>query len=233
MECAVELAKQTAVAMEQCPPPEGTKTKILERGGSTTKQQLVSNNPFPIEQCERANCGMCSHEASRGMCYKANVGYVYTCIRCEAIRKQQLDAGKPESDTVAYKYVGETSRTAFTRHLQHLSKYRTSSNNPDMRRKPDEEEEATGGTFMWSHTRDHHYGAIGPGNGSADYKLEIEGVFRDTMTRQIDEAVRMRSRGWGEEQRRSPSTETPRCVLMNGKEAFYKPKIVQTIFKQL
>ena len=86
---------------------------------------------------------------------------------------------------------------------------------------------------MWSHTRDHHDGAIGPGNGSADYKLEIEGVFRDTMTRQIDEAVRMRSRGWGEEQRRSPSTETPRCVLMNGKEAFYKPKIVQTIFKQL
>ena len=57
-------------------------------------------------------------------------------------------------------------------------------------------------------------------------------MFRDTMTRQIDEAVRMRSRGWGEQAQRR-NAGTAKCVLMNGKEAFYKPKIVQTIFKQL
>ena len=171
-------------------------------------------------------------EASQGKCYKANVGYLYTCIRCEATRKQQLDDGTPATDTVTYKYVGETSRTVFTRHLQHLSKYRTSYNNPQMRRIPEDEEEAPGGTFMWSHTRDHHDGDIGPENGSTDYKVEVERVFRDTMTRQIDEAVRMRSRGWGEQAQRR-NAGTAKCVLMNGKEAFYKPKIVQTIFKQL
>ena len=98
--------------------------------------------------------------------------------------------------------------------LGHRSKYR----NQDNRQPSQEEEEEVGGTFMWSHARDHHGGSLGPDEGAKDFKMEFEGSFRDPMSRQVDEAVRMRLCG---------------CELMNGKGEYYQPKTVQTIFKQL
>ena len=87
---------------------------------------------------------------------------------------------------------------------------------------------------MWSHTRDYHGGEIGPNGGSTDYGLAIEGTFRDTMSRQIDEDVRMRRSGWGEDalRRSDLNRDSPRCVLMNGKGEYFKPKIIETIFRQ-
>ena len=62
--------------------------------------------------------------------------------------------------------------------------------------------------------------------------LETLDQMRDTMTRQVDEDIRMRLNGWGQhEQNRGESS--PVCVLMNSKTAFYNPKSVQTIFLQL
>ena len=57
---------------------------------------------------------------------------------------------------------------------------------------------------MWSHARDHHEGQLGPDGGAGDYVLRVDGVFRDTMTRQVDEDTRMR-------------LIDTNCVLMNGK----------------
>ena len=213
-----KLARQTADAMKRCPPPEGTKSKIQERGGSTVQRQLVRSNPFPREECGREDCGMCAQKASKGMCYKSNVGYSYVCNRCEFARNQQMERGATDEQTTAYKYIGETGRTPYTRHLWHMSKYRSKYRNQDNRQPSQEEEEEVGGTFMWSHARDHHGGSLGPDEGAKDFKMEFEGSFRDPMSRQVDEAVRMRLCG---------------CELMNGKGEYYQPKTVQTIFKQL
>ena len=178
---------------------------------------------------------MCLQEPSKGMCFKSSVGYIYSCNRCEQKRKEEIDTGTPIEDTTEYRYVGETSRTAYTRHLQHLQKYRSKERNQDKRQPAQDQEDDGSGTFMWSHTRDCHGGSLGQEDGSKDYKLEIEGTFRDTMSRQIDEDVRMRGRGWGEDcmtRQRRDIPAAPKCVLMNGKSEYFKPKSIQTIFKQ-
>ena len=85
-----------------------------------------------------------------------------------------------------------------------------------------------------SHARDHHGGEMGADGGSLDYSMVVEGVFRDTLSRQIDEDVRMRRTGWGEDALNTSEVpgDSPRCILMNGKGEYFKPKIIQTIFKQ-
>ena len=62
--------------------------------------------------------------------------------------------------------------------------------------------------------------------------MSQNGIFNDTMTRQVDEDVRMRLSGWGANRICRKNSE-PQCVLMNSKTAFFNPKSVQTIFKQL
>ena len=234
-----QLARQTAEAMSKCPPPDGTKTKIVEMGGSAVQHQLVAADPFPREDCGRRECGLCQHEGCRGLCYKPSVAYSYTCTRCEVCRQQEIEDGNPVEATTVYKYIGESSRTPYTRHTQHLKKYRAAHRNKDNERgqptKGDEEEEA-GGSFMWPHARDHHGGCLGPDEGASDYKLKVEGFFRDTLARQVDEDVRMRQSGWGDDQmaRRltNSTTPAPQCELMNGRGEYFQPKTVRTIFKQ-
>ena len=48
-----------------------------------------------------------------------------------------------------------------------------------------------GVTLMLYHATDHHVGLLGLGDGVGYYKLEVEGVFRDLMTRQVGEDARM------------------------------------------
>ena len=82
---------------------------------------------------------------------------------------------------------------------------------------------------------DHHGGSLGPDDGARDYMLEMEGSFRDPMSRQVDEDVRMRMCGWGQDsmQRQGRTETAQKCVLMNGKGEYFKPKSVRTIFQQL
>ena len=57
---------------------------------------------------------------------------------------------------------------------------------------------------MRSHARDHHEGCLGPDDGAGDFIVKVEWVFRDMMTRQVDEDTRMRM-------------FDPDCILMNGR----------------
>ena len=227
-----QLAKNTAEAMAKCPPPLETKTKVVEQGGSTVGNQLIRSNPFPRNHCNRVHCGLCHEGGSKGKCYRANIGYEYVCKRCEEKNKQEIENGTSINLVTSFKYIGETSRTAFTRHNQHQSKYKTSSRQRDKYTREKEEAGETTGTFMWSHTRDYHGGVLGPEDGKNDYIMSQNGIFNDTMTRQVDEDVRMRLSGWGANRICRKNSE-PQCVLMNSKTAFFNPKSVQTIFKQL
>ena len=227
-----QLAQRTNEALVNCPPPDGTKTKVLEQGGCTVGRQLIKSNPFPKSHCDRRECGLCQGNGSSGRCYQPSVGYEYVCSRCELSRQEEIQNGTRAELTKTYRYIGETSRTTFTRHTQHLSKYRSASKNKERYSREKEEEGETSGTFMWSHTRDHHAGNLGPDEGSMDFEMSLNGVFQDTMTRQVDEDIRMRLNGWGQH-KQSRGESTPVCVLMNSKTAFYNPKSVQTIFLQL
>ena len=139
------------------------------------------------------------------------------------------------TDMTVYQYVGETSRTAYTRHKQHMVKYRAGARGHQPAALDDDGEDRAG-SFMWTHTHNVHGGLVGQDGGEGDYKLSIEGRFKDTMTRQVDEDVRLRESGWGMD---DAMAETgcgnfgPKCVLMNGNGDYYKPKSVQTQFRQM
>ena len=185
-----------------------------EIGGRTVRSQLCKNN-FSKENCGRNLCGLCSSEVggSRGRCWTQNIGYSYICRRCD------------ESDV--YMYVGESSRSCYTRHQQHLQKYSLKARGKG---KADNEE---GATFMWNHTKEVHGGVTGPNNGADDYEMYLDGAFRDAFTRQLEEDVRMRV---GVDEMARKRCKDRNCELnvqlMNGKGEYYKPKSVITTFSQ-
>ena len=104
---------------------------------------------------------MCSNGPSNGKCWSSSVVYKVSCNRC---------VGQTHS------YVGETSRSPYTRGVQHLALYN---------RKNDT-------SFMWRHTRDHHHGVIGHDRGSHDFTMKRLSTFKDPLTRIIEEAVEIK-----------------------------------------
>ena len=192
--------------------PEGTKTKVIEDGGKETKAGIVKSNQFPRINCSREQCVLCiqQYDQKKIQCDKSNVGYEYTCSRC------------PTKSV----YVGESSRTVFTRISEHVADYRAAAS----ARLPAQLDvlPTTGTGFqkkrikscMWEHTRDVHEGVVGAEGGIHDYKIEVTGTFTKCLPRQVDEDVRMQHH------------EAAGGVLLNSKHEYYTPKSVQTIFRQ-
>ena len=85
-----------------------------------------------------------------------------------------------------YLYVGETARSCYTRHLQHLQKYSMKVRGKGM------SENEEGATFMWNHTKEVHGGIHGRENGVRDYTMFLDASFKDPLTRQVEEDMRMR-----------------------------------------
>ena len=222
--------------MADCPAPKGTKTKTTENGGVTVRQHLCRSDPFPATSCVRRGCGLCHPDGSNGQCWKSNIGYRYDCTRCRTELNNLVVGGAPIEDLNVYQYVGETSRTAYTRHLQHMANYRAAANGRGVN-PLDGDESDKAGSFMWEHTHDVHGGDVGQDEGKADYKLSIEGRFRDSLTRQVDEDVRLRESGWGQDDDLwtggGCGNSGPKCVLMNGNGDYFKPKSVRTQFRQM
>ena len=91
--------------------------------------------------------------------------------------------------TSQWVYIGETARNAFTRGKEHFEKALADKN-----------------YFLRSHTDIHH-----PGQ-DVHFDMEVVKCFRDNMTRQVDEGVRMR-----------------RCdqKMLNGKSMWHQPSVFQ------
>ena len=194
--------------------PPGTKTKVIEGNGLSSCLGLTKNNQFPREECNREDCGMCTQKRiadsdERTKCDVSNIGYESDCLRC---------------NHAVYKYVGETSRTAYTRVREHFSNYRGAAaanlpaqppgNDSDRFSKPVK-------SWMWEHTRDVHGGQIGDNGGVSDYRFKVSSKFKRCLQRQIDEGLRMKRK------------EEEGCILLNGKNEFFTPKLVEIAFRQM
>ena len=181
-----------------------------------TKNVLSRSNQFPRDDCGRDDCMICFQQEenkSSVQCVKRSVGYEGMCVRC----------------TTKHAYIGETSRTAYTRVKEHISDYRAAS----AAQLPPLEENSGGGrgqgfsnrkkcvkSWMWEHSRDCHGGQVGERGGIADYKFKVTGVFRKCLDRQIDEGLRI------------SKCEAQGGVLLNSKIEFFTPKIVLPVFRQ-
>ena len=83
---------------------------VLEKPGQNIMAFLGPNNPFPRKTCHRENFSLKEEEACWERCFKVGTVYEIKCNRCH---EEQVNSGVPEpKDSV---YVGETSRTSFTR----------------------------------------------------------------------------------------------------------------------
>ena len=118
-----------------------------------------------------------SDQGRKEQCFQDGVGYISTCSRC---RQNQQEEGKPPEEAVNFSYLGETARPVYTRAKQHLSGYRSHLAG----RKPVE-------SWMWDHTVSHHGGVVGPNQGEGDYIFRVQGKFQKSLSRQVDEAVRL------------------------------------------
>ena len=144
-------------------------------------------------------------------CDKGNIGYEYKCSRCP-------------TTTV---YVGETSRTAFTRLGEHLGDYRAAAAGR-LPAQPDVQPQGGAGfnqkkrikSAMWEHTRDIHDGVVGAEEGVNDYLVKVTGTFTRCLPRQVDEDFRMQE------------YEARGDILMNSKHEYYTPKSVHPVFRQ-
>ena len=207
--------------LERSRQPRGTQTKVIEDGGVSSRVGLVKSNQFPREECDRSDCVLClqnNGDNKRSSCVLNNVGYEGHCTRCQDAKS----------------YVGESSRTAFTRIKEHMENYRAAAaanlpaqvqnQNRPMCGKPRcvdvNKCRCNVKLWMWEHTRDVHGGVVGVNRGLMDYKMCVTKKFKKCLDRQVFEDIRMQQ-----------------CVekggtLLNSKNEYYTPKSVQVIYKQ-
>ena len=208
-----ELADLVRRNLEKSRQPNGTSTKVIEDGGTSTRIGLVKSNQFPSDHCWREDCMMCFQKDGRTeqtRCSNRNIGYEGQCTRC------------PER----FVYVGETSRTGYTRTREHLNDYRAAAA-AKLPALPDPGPGTNGNerkrdvkSWMWEHTRDNHEGAVGEVRGMKDYKFKVTGIFRKCLQRQVNEGIQIQK------------CEAERDKLLNSKNEYFQPKTIQTLFRQ-
>ena len=124
-------------------------------------------------------------------CFRESITYQASCRRCRA---NQRARGVPEAQIMDHAYEGESSRTLYTRVLQHISDYRAKiKEHAEPRRKalPDQEADPDKlSSFMWDHTVLAH-GGVPSENPEDEFQFRITGSFKDPLTREQEEAVRI------------------------------------------
>ena len=140
---------------------KGLNIKVFEQAGVSLKRLLQRSNPFKRKVCEKDDCMVCRTEG-KGSCDAHGVTYSITCTEC---------INDNDKERV---YIGETSRSAYTRGKEHLT---------SLSRKEE-------GSALWKHSKEIHNGHM-PG-----FRMSVTGQFRnDAMLRQISEAVKINREG--------------------------------------
>ena len=130
---------------------QGFKIKVVEKAGIAIKRLLQKSDPFKPRQCEREDCPVCRTDG-KGPCNRESVAYEIKCTGCNNV------------------YVGETSRSAYTRGKEHSK----SLSNKEER------------SALWKHCREKHSSEI------QQFQMNETGVHsNDAMLRQISEGVKI------------------------------------------
>ena len=112
---------------------------------------LQRSDPFRKKECNNTNCLVCS-TGGNGPCRSTGVTYELVCQLCRQ------------------KYIGETSRSAFTRGKEHL-------------RALEQREQSS---VMWRHSCEKHDGNV------QGFTMNVTGMFQsDSMLRQISESIQI------------------------------------------
>ena len=191
-----ELTNKVKKALDDSQPPLGFRTLVLEDGGRSLKSDLVRSNPFPRLSCQREDCLMCQVSPSRGKCSASNMVYSIECNRSPC---------NDENSICTPTYIGETSRSCRVRGSEHLTLYRNGKDN----------------SFMHKHMVEKHSGIMGENKGIKDFKMESLNRFKGSLTRIVEEAVRIKE-----------VDSNPKLEMMNSKIEYFGPQYVRTAFSK-
>ena len=133
---------------------------VAEVPGTSPKRRLQRSDPFKEKKCKDENCLVCV-EGDGGRCRVDGITYKVTCKRCDEV------------------YVGETSKNAYTRGLEHLYSVTAPVSDPT-KPKP----------TLRAHVDERHSADPSP----PKFKMEVTGVYAgDATKRQVSEAVKIRN----------------------------------------
>ena len=129
----------------------GMEIKIVEKSGKTLEEVLRTSDPRKERRCRRGDCPVCSTDG-KGNCKALNINYQMTC---------ECEEGQ---------YTGTTTRGAYVRGKEHISKI----------------EERNPKSDLWQHCVEKHNGVI------KRFKMDvIESFKNDPLLRQVSEATRI------------------------------------------
>ena len=152
-----ELCKRLQRAEERISKLTGEKVRMVERAGTTVRQLLHRSNHWSGGPCGRDKCLPCLNGNGKQDCKEKNIVYDITCGNCEA----------KEQKTV---YTGMTSRTAFERGKEHISKLNGCAQD----------------SALYKHTEEVHFGE------EVKFKMKTVKKHFSSLQRTLHEAVRIR-----------------------------------------
>ena len=133
---------------------------------------ISANNPFKRQTCHRDKCPFkATGQDCKDTCYKSGIIYTATCSLCH-------------EDTSQAVYVGESSRSIFTRANQHLadfSRARRTQGDQDQGQRPS--------NFYMDHLSEQHPDQIDAVDPKTGIRWSVIDTHRDPLSRQTMEAV--------------------------------------------
>ena len=153
------------------------RVKMTESAGTPLGLLLTTNNPWGNKDCERADCHPCSQmDEKRVNCKQRNILYESYCTECNP---DDIKQGKKDEITFLREgkgvYVGESARSLYERSKEHIA---------DRESKKEDSHQIK--HWILSHPEMQEPPA---------FRFKIIKTFKDPMSRQLSEAVRIELRG--------------------------------------
>ena len=185
------LAKELQKREEELNKNTKERIRIVEKGGLKIKDILGSKNPFKKSNCNQKTCPLCT----KSEFVDTHSDEVKIPCSTNNVGYRWLCLTCKEKDKIKV-YDGETGRSARLRGSEHLK---------DLEKKRDK-------SVLYKHKLSDHP------HENVKFKMEITNKFKDALTRQANEAVRIFSR---------PSHET-----LNSKSEFNHPPLSRVVVEK-
>ena len=157
----------------------GFEIKVVEMGGSKLQHLLPNTNPWSGAKCGRDECVTCGQGGEKlPNCFQRNLLYESKCMECDRKTGMEDQEGSDSKGGKGKKkeavYVGETSRSIYERSKEHWGDWRDGKED----------------SHILKHWLTEHNG-----EGKPDFRFKVIRIFKDCLSRQVAESVRIQERG--------------------------------------
>ena len=186
-----ELMKEVQQREEELNRNSDERILVVEKGGLKIKDILCSKNPFKKSECEQKTCPLCTESEF------VQVSSSEIKVPCNTNNVgYRWSCVTCEERMIVKAYEVETSRSARLRGAEHLKQLQNQSEK----------------SVLYKHKMAAHQ------HEQVKFRMDITGKFKDALTRQANESVRISSR---------PSQE-----LLNSKSEFNHPPTARVVVER-